>query len=45
MNFPLPFFSLEMNDIQYVFFHKVKDGNFITVYNELQGVFLSAYGA
>ena len=33
------FFSLEMNDIQHVFFHMVKEGNFITLCDEIQGVF------
>ena len=37
-----------MNDIQCitlcVFFHKVKEGNFITLCDEFQGVFLYVYG-
>ena len=28
-----------MDDIQCVFFHKAKEGNFITLWNEMQGMF------
>ena len=30
-----------MDDIQRVFFHKVKEGNFITLWNEFQGMFFT----
>ena len=43
MNFPPPFFKHKKDDIQCVFFHKIKDGNFIMLWNEFQGVFFICF--
>ena len=42
-NFLHLFLSIKKDDIQFVFFHKIKDGNFITLWNEFQGVFFICF--
>ena len=34
------FLTIKMDDIEQVFFHVEKEGNFITLWNEMQGMFL-----
>ena len=39
MKFPTPFFSIKVENNQSAFFHKAKEGNFIMLWNEFQGMF------